>query len=122
MVPLYFSNKDHINCREENIVRVLSVGEDPLSDLTPAIQILFREWFPHNMDIVREFYAQSFYLKINGKRENYSSQMIVHKIRWDTSLKSHCIDYKINQNLGSALGRVVMKLDPRLNGMFRTKS
>jgi hypothetical protein len=47
--------------------------------------------------------------------------MIVHKLRWESALNSDFDQYKINQNLGSALGRVVMALDPRLAGMFRTQ-
>ena len=30
-------------------------------------------------------------------------------------------EYKINQNIGSALGRIVMAYSDELDGMFRTK-
>jgi len=94
----------------------------PLDDLQPNIVALFKSWYPSNMHIVSEFYKWSVYLRTHGKRENYSSQMIVHRMRWETALSSDFDNYKLNQNLGSALGRVVMKLDPQLKGMFRTKS
>ena len=96
-------------------------SDNPLNDLRPNIEAMFRAWYPTNMHIVYEFYNQSLYLKTNGKREHYSSQMIVHKLRWESALNSEFDQYKINQNIGSALGRVVMALDPRLDGMFRIK-
>ena len=94
----------------------------PLDDLQPQIIALFKSWYPSNMLIVNAFYKWSVYLRIHGKRENYSSQMIIHRMRWETALSSEFDNYKLNQNLGSALGRVVMRLDPQLKGMFRTKS
>tara|TARA_Y100001951_G_scaffold31361_1_gene24535 strand:- start:17 stop:613 length:597 start_codon:yes stop_codon:yes gene_type:complete len=94
----------------------------PISDLQPNIIAMFKAWYPSNMHIVSEFYKWSVHLRTHGKRENYSSQMIVHRIRWETALNSEFDNFKLNQNLGSALGRVVMKLDPQLKGMFRTKS
>ena len=94
----------------------------PLSDLQPNIIAMFKAWYPSNMHIVSEFYKWSVHLRTHGKRENYSSQMIVHRIRWETALNSEFDNFKLNQNLGSALGRVVMKIDPQLKGMFRTKS
>ena len=111
-------------CSRKRIDRLLSYSEtdNPLSDLKPNIQAMFRAWYPSNMNIVYEFYNQSLYLKTNGRRDHYSSQMIVHKIRWDSALNSDFDQYKLNQNIGSALGRIVMKLDPRLEGMFRIKN
>ena len=94
----------------------------PLDDLQPVIIALFKSWYPSNMLIVNAFYKWSVYLRIHGKRENYSSQMIIHRMRWETAISSEFDNYKLNQNLGSALGRVVMRLDPQLKGMFRTKS
>lgn len=94
----------------------------PLDDLQPQIVALFKSWYPSNMHIVSSFYKWSVYLRTHGKRENYSSQMIIHRMRWETALSSEFDNYKLNQNLGSALGRVVMRLDPQLKGMFRTKS
>ena len=94
----------------------------PLDDLQPVIIALFKSWYPSNMHIVNAFYKWSVYLRIHGKRENYSSQMIIHRMRWETAISSEFDNYKLNQNLGSALGRVVMRLDPQLKGMFRTKS
>ena len=94
----------------------------PLDDLQPQIIALFKSWYPSNMLIVNAFYKWSVYLRTHGKRENYSSQMIIHRMRWETAISSEFDNYKLNQNLGSALGRVVMRLDPQLKGMFRTKS
>ena len=94
----------------------------PLDDLQPQIIALFKSWYPSNMLIVNAFYKWSVYLRIHGKRENYSSQMIIHRMRWETAISSEFDNYKLNKNLGSALGRVVMRLDPQLKGMFRTKS
>ena len=92
-----------------------------MSDLRPKIQALFLAWYPTNMHIVQAFFDWSMYLKVKGKRDYYSSQMIVHKLRWESAINSDFDQYKINQNLGSALGRVVMALDPRLEGMFRVQ-
>ena len=111
-------------CSKARIDRLFDCSEmdNPLNDLKPNIKAMFMAWYPTNMDIVYEFYNQSLYLKTNGRREHYSSQMIVHKIRWDSALNSDFDQYKLNQNIGSALGRVIMKLDLRLKGMFRVKS
>jgi len=92
-----------------------------LSDLRPKVQAMFRAWYPKNMHILQAFFDWSLYLKLKGKRDYYSSQMIVHKLRWESAFNSDFDQYKINQNLGSALGRVVMTLDSRLEGMFRVQ-
>ena len=95
---------------------------NPIRDLRSNIQEKFREWYPENIHIVNAFYKWSLFLKRNGKRDNYSSQMIVHKLRWDSLYEEASDDeFKLNQNNASALGRIVMALDPELDGMFRTK-
>lgn len=94
----------------------------PLGDLKPKIVRYFIEWYPKNMHIVREFYRLALFLKRNGKRVNYSSQMICHQIRWESMMQDlFDKEYKINQNIGSALGRIVMAHNAELEGMFRTK-
>ena len=93
-----------------------------LVDLKPKIVRYFIEWYPKNMHIVREFYRLALFLKRNGKRANYSSQMICHQIRWESMMQDlFDKEYKINQNIGSALGRIVMAHSDELDGMFRTK-
>ena len=95
---------------------------NPIRDLRSNIQEKFRKWYPENIHIVNAFYKWSLFLKRNGKRDNYSSQMIVHKLRWDSLYEEVSDDeFKLNQNNASALGRIVMALDPELDGMFRTK-
>jgi len=110
-----------------NIIKAFSsstaraMSETCLSDLRPKIQAMFRAWYPTNMHIIQAFWDWSIYLKLRGKRDYYSSQMIIHKLRWESAINSEFDQYKINQNLGSALGRVVMALDSRLEGMFRVQ-
>ena len=107
---------------KEKIDRIFREGDEcPLSDLRPNIQALFRAWYPTNMQCVVKFYDTCKELKYLGRRQNYSSQMIIHKMRWDSAIESHFDKYKINQNLGSALGRVVMVMDLNLKGMFRKR-
>jgi len=95
---------------------------DPLGDLKPRIQALFRAWYHNNLHVIEAFWNVSRQLKKFGRRTKYSSQTIVHKLRWDSLIESDFDCYKINQNLGSALGRIIMEIDSELKGMFRTKN
>ena len=114
----------HIKVTIDNLFFEVDNGSrpDPLGDLKPRIQSLFRAWYHTNLHVIEEFWNVSLELRKFGRRDKYSSQMIFHKMRLDSAISSDFDCYKINQNLGSALGRIIMEIDSELKGMFRTKN
>ena len=114
-------NTDSINKADVSRL-LLRPFPHPLGDLKPKIVRYFIEWYPKNMHIVREFYRLALFLKRNGRRGKYSSQMICHQIRWESMMQDlFDKEYKINQNIGSALGRIVMAHSDELDGIFKNK-
>ena len=56
-------------------------------------------------------------------RDHYSSDAIVHRIRWYTAIETqdHTADFKINNNWTPYYGRLFMVDFPEHEGFFRTR-
>ena len=82
----------------------------------------FIAWFPLNMHVIEAFERYAIELKRNGNREYYSIKAILERLRWDSMLEDSALDYKLNNNHAACISRILMRLNPELDGMFQTRS
>jgi len=82
----------------------------------------FIEWFPENMHVIEAFERYALELKHTGKREYYSIKAILERLRWHSLLEDSALEYKLNNNHTACIARILMRLNPELNGMFQLRS
>ena len=103
----------------EEIMRIINGNPDIFDGLDGKSVLKFMIWFPDNLHVLTAFEQEAKYLKNNGKRERYSAYTIREKLRWDTLLRHNSDDdYKLNNNYSPMVARIVMILNPELEGMF----
>lgn len=81
----------------------------------------FLEWLPDNIHVVSAFGKWGVFLKEKGNREYYSAYCIRERLRWDSLLEEVGTEFKLSNNITPYVARLIMKMDHRLEGMFRTK-
>ena len=59
---------------------------------------------------------------INRGHDHYSSDAILHRIRWHTDVETTSYDFKITNNHTPYYSRFWMEKNPQHEGFFRTKS
>jgi len=94
------------------------IFDDLLEDTTDN----FYDWLPQNCHVVQAFYELSCELYARGKRPYYSAYCIREKLRWDSMVSEVGTEYKISNNVTPHLARFIMKLDSKLDGMFKLKA
>ena len=90
----------------------LALGDDP-------IDVAFRHFIYRNPDVVRRVVALAFELKSAGN-EKASMETIFGKLRWEECFKSG-EQFAINDHYSSRMSRLVMQLEPALDGFFTTR-
>lgn len=50
-----------------------------------------------------------------------SINLFFERLRWDWAVRTKGEDYKLNNNYRAFYARAIMKTDPALNGLFRTR-
>lgn len=107
---------------QNQIAHAIGQNPDMFDDLLPSGRKAFRKWLVDNTHVVEAFIKYARQLKHQGNREYYSAYCIRERIRWDSMITQIGGDYKISNNITPFVARLVMKLDPSLKGMFRTKN
>ena len=74
------------------------------------------------MHVIEAFERYAIELKRNGNREYYSIKAILERLRWDSMLEDSALDYKLNNNHAACISRILMRLNPELDGMFQLRS
>jgi hypothetical protein len=105
---------------DEIINATIQVGG--FTDLLPETTDKFYDWLQQNYHVVQKFYEAAHLLKSKGKRKYYSMYCIREKLRWDSMVSEVGTKFKLSNNFTPHLARLVMELDPHLNGMFKLKS
>lgn len=81
----------------------------------------FNEFDAKKPEIYQMFVRFTFQL-INAGRKNSSSDMVLHRIRWETALSGKPDDhYKINNILSPYYARKFMAEHKQYDGFFRTR-
>ena len=81
----------------------------------------FRDWYPSNIHVINAFEKEAFYLLTRGRRERYSIYTIREKLRWDSLVSESGKDYKLNNNFSPFIARILMFMNPEMEGMFSTR-
>jgi hypothetical protein len=106
----------------QQIANLLMFYPEVLDDIVPRYRKQFIEWWPTNMHVIEAFERYAIELKRNGNREYYSIKAILERLRWDSMLEDSALDYKLNNNHAACISRILMRLNPELDGMFLTRS
>ncbi len=106
----------------QQVANLLMFYPEVLDDIVPRYRKQFMEWWPTNMHVIEAFEKYAIQLKRSGKREYYSIKAILERLRWDSMLEDSALDYKLNNNHAACISRILMRLNPELDGMFQTRS
>lgn len=106
----------------QQVATLLLFHPEVLDDIVPKYRKQFMEWWPINMHVIEAFEKYALQLKRSGQREYYSIKAILERLRWDSMLEDSALDYKLNNNHVSCISRILMRLNPELDGMFKTRN
>lgn len=80
------------------------------------------QWIADHPELVRIITVRALAWLARGRSGHGGVQKIIEELRYETGLVADpCNFFKINNTLGPYLSRVVMKLDPRLEGFFKKR-
>ena len=85
------------------------------------IESNFRKFHRENPTIYKLF-KQFTFQAINRGHKKLSSEMIINRIRWETSIMTSDKDYKINNNYKPFYSRLFMRDHPELKEFFYRRS
>jgi len=105
----------------EQIMRLIENSPDLFDGLKEEHREAFMNWLPNNTHVVTAFGKYAKQLKQKGNREYYSAYCIRERLRWDSMVSEVGTEYKISNNNTPFISRLIMRMDPELRGMFRTK-
>ena len=106
----------------QQVAHLIMFESEILDEVKYRYRKQFIEWFPLNMHVIEAFERYAIELKRNGNREYYSIKAILERLRWDSMLEDSALDYKLNNNHAACISRILMRLNPELDGMFQTRS
>ena len=106
----------------QQVANLLMFYPEVFDDIVPRYRKQFMEWWPTNMHVIEAFEKYAIQLKRSGKREYYSIKAILERLRWDSMLEDSALDYKLNNNHAACISRILMRLNPELDGMFQLRS
>ena len=84
------------------------------------IALAFEKYDANNPNVWRLFVQYSFQAAQTG-RKTFSAQAIIERIRWFHSVENPDDDFKINNDFAAYYARKFHRLNPNLNGFFRTR-
>ena len=106
----------------QQVAHLITFEPEILDEVKYRYRKQFIEWFPLNMHVIEAFERYAIELKRNGNREYYSIKAILERLRWDSMLEDSALDYKLNNNHAACISRILMRLNPELDGMFQLRS
>ena len=106
----------------QQVAHLIMFESEILDEVKYRYRKQFIEWFPLNMHVIEAFERYAIELKRNGNREYYSIKAILERLRWDSMLEDSALDYKLNNNHAACISRILMRLNPELDGMFHLRS
>ena len=106
----------------QQVAHLIMFESEILDEVKYRYRKQFIEWFPLNMHVIEAFERYAIELKRNGNREYYSIKAILERLRWDSMLEDSAVDYKLNNNHAACISRILMRLNPELDGMFQLRS
>ena len=106
----------------QQVAHLITFEPEILDEVKYRYRKDFIEWFPLNMHVIEAFERYAIELKRNGNREYYSIKAILERLRWDSMLEDSALDYKLNNNHAACISRILMRLNPELDGMFQLRS
>lgn len=95
--------------------------ELPLFDKKKRLSIdeRFRRWTAENPNVVALYLKFARQAKASG-REQWSTKALTERVRWEVNIGiDRCGDeFRVNNNYSAPMARMLVELDPSLEGMF----
>lgn len=107
---------DPQNANDRRLARIEAEERDH-ADLYPPG---FFNWLRHNAEIYNEVEARAIQVRKSG-RDRFAVRVIIESVRWNTLLRDKDATFKINNNWVSGIARLVMAVNPQLQGMFELR-
>ena len=85
------------------------------------IEAAARRFVKLNPDVWQLFLRFTFEL-IGAGREHYSSDAVLHRIRWYTAVETSGDEFKVNNNFSAVFARWFHDAYPERAGFFRTRA
>ena len=105
----------------DDIERIFNEYPETFDGLKDEVIEKFRDWYPSNIHVINAFEKEAFYLLTRGRRDRYSIYTIREKLRWDSLVSESGQDYKLNNNFSPFIARILMFMNPDMEGMFTTR-
>ncbi len=99
----------------------MSDHPDLFDKATSKLEQRFWTFFSANPNVYKLF-KQFAFQAINFGHDHLSADLIMHKVRWETSVKTSEPDFKINNNHVAYYARKFMDDFPQHEGFFRTRT
>ncbi len=80
----------------------------------------FKAFHQKNSEVYELFKTFTF-RAINAGHNKLSSEMIINRIRWETSIETTDVDYKINNDYKPFYSRMFMAEHPKYNNFFQKR-
>ena len=93
---------------------------DQLTLFTTKLERAFNEFDAENPGVYELFKRFTFQI-INAGHKHYSSDAVLHRIRWHTSIETRRDEFKINNNFSAYYARKFHNDFPEYDGFFRTR-
>lgn len=99
-------------------IRVRAALNAPHKKVKKPVDQFAREWLAKNPEVYAEF-KRFFYEALMAGVTKMSADMIAHRVRWESKIKSGGKkDYKVNNNVVAFMARKVIEEDPRQADVF----
>ena len=85
-----------------------------------TIEERFAEWARENPHIIEMYLKYSREVSNSGRRR-YGIKAITERVRWHVNVQTNGDEFKINNNHSAPMARLLVKLDPSLEGLFETR-
>lgn len=85
-----------------------------------SLKHLWWQWHKQNPHVY-ELFKQFTLRAINRGHKNLSAWLIVNRIRWETSIETTGVDFKISNDYIAFYARLFMAEHPQYDGFFRIK-
>ena len=106
----------------ESCIQAMTNRPDLFEGVDEGVMWRFHQWLPNNTHVISAFGRYARELKDHGNRTHYSAKAICERLRWDSMVKENGSDYKLSNDMTTPIARLLMAVDPKLEGMFRFKT
>jgi len=81
----------------------------------------FEEFHLENLHVYNEFRSWAFQWVYTTGRHKLGTKALFERVRWEVRISTGDPDYKLNNNYTSCYARLLMLMEPKLDGVFELR-